>query len=252
MQGNWPPDTGRLIFDELDSTMTEAARQIADGAELPLWIMARRQTAGKGRRGNAWSDPVGNFAATHVLRTHGDPVAAAQRSFVAALAMRDALVGLTGREDVFTLKWPNDVLLRGRKLVGILLESHRDAQVLAIGMGVNLQMAPPPAPSDRTPPCALKPELGISVGQVDFLDHLATAFAAREAQFGDGFAAIRADWLAHAARLGEEITARLPGREITGRFDTIDDMGSLILTEGRTRHVIPAAEVYFPQPQGHI
>ena len=243
----WPPDTGRLIFDTLDSTNAEAVRQIKAGAELPLWILTRQQTAGRGRRGNAWSDPVGNFAATHVMRTNGDAVAAAQRSFIAALALRDAFVALTGREDVFSLKWPNDVLLRGRKLVGILLESHNDAEFLAIGIGINLQTAPEPNATNTTPPCALKPELGLSISPDDFLPYLATAFAAREARFSaDGFAAIRADWLAHAARLGEQITARLPNREITGRFDTIDDFGSLILTEQGKTHTIPAAEVYFP------
>lgn len=244
----WPSDTGRLVFDTIDSTNAEATRQIEAGVELPLWIMTRQQTAGKGRRGNTWRDGSGNFAATYVMKTEGDPVKAAQRSFVAALSLRDTLVSLTGREDVISLKWPNDVLLRGRKLAGILLESHRNATVLAIGIGVNLNEAPKPEPdSDHMAPCALRAELGLVLTADEFLPHLAGALVRREAQFQtSGFSSVRTDWLNHAARLGEIITARLPGREISGLFDTIDDMGSLILKEGTTTHAIPAAEVYFP------
>ena len=118
----WPQGYGLHVLESVDSTLNEAAR-IAPDLAGPVWILAHRQTAGRGRRGRAWSDPKGNLAATLVMRPSGPPEAVAMRSFVAALALFDACVELTGRAEVFALKWPNDVLLNGGKLAGILLES---------------------------------------------------------------------------------------------------------------------------------
>ena len=120
--------------------MLEAARRLPD-LRGPTWILALRQTAGRGRRGRAWTDPAGNFAATLVMRLDEPPARLALRSFVAALALHDALAAATGLPQGFALKWPNDVLLNGGKLSGILLESP-GAGVLALGIGVNLRHAP--------------------------------------------------------------------------------------------------------------
>src|SRR5918997_1594879 len=116
----WPAGIGREIFEVLDSTNAEALRRAAAGDAGPLWILARRQTAARGRRGRAWSSPAGNFGATLLLRPEGQP---ALRSFVAALGLFDAMVAVTGRPELFAIKWPNDVLLSGGKLAGILLET---------------------------------------------------------------------------------------------------------------------------------
>ena len=137
---DWPEGYGRRVLDEVDSTLNEAAR-IAPTLAGPEWLLALRQTAARGRRGRAWSNPEGNFSATLALRLEGAPHQAALRSFVAALALFDACVAVTGRPDGFSLKWPNDVLLNGGKLAGILLESAGAAgsvMPLFIGIGVNL------------------------------------------------------------------------------------------------------------------
>ncbi|MCM2560876.1 biotin--[acetyl-CoA-carboxylase] ligase [Lutimaribacter sp. EGI FJ00015] len=247
----WPDGYGRRILTEVDSTNAEAAR-IAPGLAGPEWILAHRQTAGRGRRGRPWRDPVGNFAATLVLRPKGRPDHVALLSFVAALALHDACSTVTGQPARFALKWPNDVLLNGGKLAGILLESMGGTgggvAHLAIGIGVNLRDVPTQATVE---PQALRPvsllsETGVAITPDDFLDQLAPAFAQRRAQFDTyGFAPIREAWLARAARLGAPIIARTLRDTLEGTFETIDDRGNLVLLTAQGRAAIPAAEIFF-------
>lgn len=246
----WPEGYGRRVLEEVDSTLNEATR-IAGGLSGPEWILARRQTAGRGRRGRVWCDPVGNFAATLVMFPKGDPGQVALRSFVAALALFDACVALTGRSVGFALKWPNDVLLNGGKLAGILLESSgQGAGVahLSVGIGVNLVAAPPveAVEAGALRPVSLLSETGIEVTAQEFLEALAPAFAGYEAQLVTyGFDPIRAAWLDRAARLGQRITARTGNSETTGRFETVDGRGNLVLMTAKGRVSIPAADIYF-------
>ncbi|HEX9857902.1 MAG TPA: biotin--[acetyl-CoA-carboxylase] ligase, partial [Paracoccaceae bacterium] len=118
----WPEGVGRHILGTVDSTNAFAAR-LAPGLTGPAWVLAGEQTAGRGRRGRAWSSPRGNFHASLVMQPTEPPEVVALRSFAAALALRDTCVALTGLPQAFALKWPNDVLLNGGKLAGILLES---------------------------------------------------------------------------------------------------------------------------------
>jgi len=246
----WPEGYGKRILARVDSTNAEAAR-IAPGISGPEWILALEQTKGRARRGRDWVDPPGNFAATLVLRPSEPPATIALRSFIASLALCEALVAVTGRADGFALKWPNDVLLNGGKLAGILLESAgqgAEISFLSIGIGVNLAQAPD---QDEVEPGALRPvsllsETGAHVTPQELLDLLAPAYARLETQFTTyGFEPIRAAWLARAARLGEVITAKTTNDKITGRFETVDAAGNLVLSTGGTRVAIPAAEVFF-------
>ena len=250
LSNKFPQTYDRRVLPQVDSTNAEAGR-IIGSITRPTWILGLRQTQGRGRRGRPWSDPDGNFAATLVLIPDQPAHQLALRSFVASLALYDALMLLTRRSDVFTLKWPNDVLLNGSKLAGILLETlPRNGQSpgLAIGIGVNLLNTPA---TDRLEPQALRPvsvlsELGMTLSPQDFLDALATSYAYFETQFvTHGFSAIRDAWLARAARLGEQITAKTVKQTITGRFDTIDLDGQLVLHNAQGRHVIAAADVFF-------
>lgn len=246
----WPQGYGLHVLEEVDSTLNEAAR-IAPGLTGPVWILARRQSAARGRRGRAWANPEGNLAATLVLRPEGGPEQAGLRSFVAALAVFDACVALTGRAQGLALKWPNDVLLNGGKLAGILLESTGQGAGLAhlaIGIGVNLAETPPAAALEPRAlrPVALMPETGAQVTPEDFLTELAAAYARLESQFTTyGFAPIRTAWLDRAARLGETVTARTGHGETTGRFETVDAAGNLVLNTAKGRVSIPAADIYF-------
>ncbi|OIP86670.1 MAG: biotin--[acetyl-CoA-carboxylase] ligase [Rhodobacterales bacterium CG2_30_65_12] len=233
----------------MGSTLDEAARRFPALAG-PTWITATHQTASRGRRGRAWVHPADNFAATLVLPME-DPQTAALRSFVAALALYEALAGLTGRAQSFALKWPNDVLLNGGKLAGILLEGvsvgGRIAG-LAIGIGVNLAEAPG---AGEVEPGALRPvslagETGARITPEELLFALAPAYAFREAQFASfGFAPIRTAWLARAARLGQRLTARLPTEEINGTFREVDEEGRLVLETPQGLRRIAAGDIFF-------
>lgn len=234
----------------VDSTLNEAAR-IAPDLSGPEWILAHQQTAARGRRGRAWHMPVGNFAATLVLPVAGSPAQNALRSFVTSLALREAFVAATGNEAAFALKWPNDVLLKGGKVAGILLESvgqNAKTPQLVIGIGVNLANAPS---SDQVEEGAVRPvslhgETGVLVSPEAFLELLANAFAHFEDQFQTyGFEPIRTAWLSHAARLGEVIIARTTREELRGTFREVDEAGQLVLETSQGRIAIPAADVFF-------
>lgn len=227
--------------------MLEAAR-VAPTLAGPEWVLALEQTAAKGRRGRAWSMPAGNFAASLTMRPEGPVAKIALRSFAAATALREALVAVGCPADELSLKWPNDVLLNGGKLAGILLESIGDGRGgvshLIIGIGVNLAHAPAPEQVERG---ALRPvALPSPVSPEALLDALAPAYAAREHSLATyGFGPTRTEWLAHAAKLGEVITARLPNEDISGTFRTIDEGGNLILETAKGPRAIAAADIYF-------
>ena len=175
----------------------------------------------------------------------------ALRSFAAALALRDACLAVTGLPSAFALKWPNDVLLNGGKLAGILLESAGSGTAtsyLAIGIGVNLIAAPDAVQMDpgALPSVSLLEETGHRITPEAFLNHLAPAYGRWDARLvTQGFAPLRAEWLAHAARLGDTIIARTGTASHEGRFETIDDHGALVLHTSSGRMAIPAADVFF-------
>ena len=236
---------GRQVHAVLDSTNAEAAR-LVPGLTGPVWVLAHAQTAARGRRGRVWVNPEGNFAASLVLRPTGSPEMWALRSFVAALALAEALDALIGRPDLLALKWPNDVLLQGGKLAGILLESGQHH--LIVGIGVNLITAPSPAEveADAVAPVSLLGATGLRVTPEDLLTPLAARFAHHDASLATyGFAPVRRAWLARAARLGQPIRARIGQETLHGVFRDVDARGNLVLETSGGVRAIPAAEVYF-------
>ena len=223
---------------------------MAPDAPGPAWFLGLEQSAGRGRRARPWASPRGNFYGTLLLHPTEPPEVIALRSFAASLALRDAFVSLTGLPGAFALKWPNDVLLNGGKVAGILLESTGRAggYDLAIGIGVNLIGAPDASAVEpgAVPPVSLLGETGLRIAPEVFLDALAPAYARWEAAFvHQGFTALREEWLAHAARLGEVIRARTGTQTREGTFETIDPAGNLILRMSSGPVAIPAAEVFF-------
>lgn len=246
----WPPGVASHVLREVDSTNAHALR-LAPDLDGPAWFVGLTQTAGKGRRARAWSSPLGNFHATLLTFPREDTQTVALRSFAAALALRDALIAVTRLPQSYTLKWPNDVLLNGKKVAGILLESTGSgARIhhLAVGIGVNLVAAPK---AEMLEPGALQAasvlvETGLRIEPEAFLRALAPAFAKWEhTLITEGFAPLRAEWLTHAARLGEIITARTAKATFQGRFETIDLHGNLMLRTPNDLLAIPAADVFF-------
>ncbi len=248
--GDWPAGVGRRVLAETDSTMAEAARSAATLA-APEWVLALNQTAARGRRGRGWSMPAGNFAASLTMRPSGPVEQIALRSFTASLALRDALIAVGCPDAALSLKWPNDVLLHGGKLAGILLESVGDGaggvSHLIIGIGVNLAAVPDASALEprAVAPVSLR-EIGVTAQPEALLDALAPAFARHEASLTTyGFGPTRTAWLSHAARRGEVITARLPSEEVTGTFADVDETGNLVLETPKGPRRIAAADIYF-------
>ncbi|MDG1282892.1 MAG: biotin--[acetyl-CoA-carboxylase] ligase [Pseudorhodobacter sp.] len=246
----WPVGTGRYVFDAIDSTNAEAVCR-APSLTGPAWFVAAEQTGGRGRRGRPWSSPRGNLYATLLLQPKEPADQVALRSFAAALALREACVALTGLPEAFTLKWPNDVLLNGGKLAGILLESAGGAgrvHHLAIGIGVNLVAAPTldQVEPGATVPVSLWAETGLRILPETFLTQLAICYDRWETIFqAEGFAPLRKAWLSQAARIGEPLRARTGTAVFDGVFETIDEAGALVLATAKGRMTIAAADIYF-------
>jgi BirA family biotin operon repressor/biotin-[acetyl-CoA-carboxylase] ligase len=237
---------------ELDSTNEEAHRQWAQGRRGPGWIRAVRQSRGRGRHGRAWASPAGNLYATLLWSGRVGLETAGQISLVAALAMRDAVLALLPAfAPKVTLKWPNDLLLDGAKVSGILAETlGTDAEGLlsvAVGCGLNLASSPTDTPYAAT--CLARHG---SLSDIDSaFGELARAMDKRLKEWdeGRGFAAVREDWLAVAHALGEVIDVRLGMGTARGRFAGLAESGALVLAEegGRIRHV-HSGEVSLSQP----
>lgn len=234
-------------YDELDSTNAEARRRAEAGAEGPVWITATVQTAGRGRRGRAWQTASGNLAATLLTTSAKPPAEAAQISFVAALAVADLAETCLGA-GVVRLKWPNDVLLHGRKATGILVESglRSDGRLwLACGIGVNLAHAPQDV---ERPAAAFADHMtGPPPAPRDALEVLATRFEHwRTLWESEGFTPIQRRWTELAHGLGEPCEARLPAQTLRGVAEGLEPDGALRLRlDDGTVMRITAGDVFF-------
>ncbi|MGH6615307.1 biotin--[acetyl-CoA-carboxylase] ligase [Sphingomonas sp.] len=232
---------------ETGSTNADMLALAGSGTEEGVWLRAERQYGGRGRQGRAWASPVGNLYTSTLVRLRASDPQAATLALLTAVALEEvvraylARPGDNGREVPLQLKWPNDLLLDGAKLSGILLEGAGDAVV--IGIGVNL--AHHPTDLDRL--ATSLAAHGITPDPADFLDTLAEAFARWLARWrGEGLAPVRARWLERAHAPGTALTARLPdGSATDGLFAGLDHDGALILrlADGTTR-VIHAADVF--------
>ena len=233
-----------IAFESIGSTNAEALSRARVGERGPLWVTAESQSAGRGRRSNSWVSPPGNLYATLLLSEPSAQAAAPQLSFVAALALHDALAECAPQlGPQLKLKWPNDVLLGGAKIAGILIEGGSEpAFAVAIGLGVNCASHPE---GTAFPATDLK-DAGALVAPAQLFAALTAAMQRRLAQWqrGEGFVAVRADWLKRAAGLGEAIRVRLPERELSGRFEGLDEQGRLLLREPGGLTIVTAGEVF--------
>jgi BirA family biotin operon repressor/biotin-[acetyl-CoA-carboxylase] ligase len=235
-----------LLLDEVDSTNEEAKRCAEAGEAGALWILARRQTAGRGRRGRSWESRPGNLLATLLLRPDVTAARSAELSFVASLATAETFEALGAPK--CALKWPNDVLIGEAKAAGILLESSGAAadrpDWLAVGFGLNLASAPEGTPYPAT---ALARHIAAPPPEPErILPILAREWTRQyDTWERQGFAPIRAAWLARAPGLGEPLVVRLGTREVSGVFADLDENGALVLETASGRQVVSAGEVFF-------
>lgn len=239
-----------IQYDSLGSTNVEAENLFRAGEIAPFWVRADHQTAGRGRRGRDWSSPVGNFYGTACYVFDGQPQDAAKLSFVAAIAVAKALsaYSLTRQPG---LKWPNDVLLGGRKVAGLLLEA-KSGHVL-IGIGVNLISHPDggniPATHllEHIDPTALNSDEPEFTGAEGFLAILSRSFdKALRKHLAYGFSATRADWTALASGLPGPVTVRLPEETFVGQAESLLENGALrVRLENGTIRDVHAGDVFF-------
>ena len=238
-----------VILDETESTNSEALK-LAKFTDKPTFVVAKKQTNGRGRVDRSWLDPVGNFSGSILIKIDEDLQSLALRSFVAALAVFDAIGQKISKEHELVIKWPNDLLLNGKKICGILLETRNFGTVsaLVIGIGVNLLSSPN---LDKNQNIIVKPgsilgETGVKLDPIYFSELIADQYALRENQFRTmGFSKIREIWMDRATKLGKRIIARTPNVEYHGIFDSVDEKGQLILITNGEKKKIAAAEIFF-------
>ncbi|NQV48293.1 MAG: biotin--[acetyl-CoA-carboxylase] ligase [Rhodospirillaceae bacterium] len=246
------PSPFKLItFDEIDSTNAEAKRMAADGAPDGTVVWARRQTAGKGRRGREWVSGEGNLFCSLLLRPEGHAARAMQLSFVSALGMADAVNAALPRHCQVHCKWPNDVLVEGRKISGLLLETETyplgGMKWLVIGVGLNIASHPENIDFTAT---SLTAEGAPEVTVEMMLETFCLRFLAGLVTWKNlGFEPIRKAWLKRACGIGKEITVQLPRETITGEFKTMDEDGALILLHNGAERRITAGDVFFTSPR---
>ncbi len=238
-----------IVHETIGSTNTEAMALARAGERGPLWIVAARQTAGRGRRGNIWISETGNLYVSLLLVDVAPPQRAGGLSFVAALAVHDAISeiapSLAAR---LAVKWPNDLLLDGAKVAGILIEAEGAAAI--VGIGVNCAHHP----ADTSFPATNLAAGGAAIAAQHLFQRLSKTTLARLQQWdrGNAFPSIRADWLARATGLGQDIRVRLPTQEIAGRFHALDETGRLLLRlpDGSLRP-IAAGEIFAISEPNH-
>jgi BirA family transcriptional regulator, biotin operon repressor / biotin---[acetyl-CoA-carboxylase] ligase len=234
-----------LHFETVDSTNEEAKRRALAGAPEGLLIWADRQTAGRGRQGRQWHSPPGNLPMSILLRPDRVAAETAQLSFAAALAVGEAVAPLLPDPASLRYKWPNDVLVDGAKLAGILLESSSSGGAVAylvVGIGINIAAAPTKTETPATSLAAL------GAGKISSREMMACV-AGRFLDWymiwkDEGFAPLREAWLKRAHGLGSEIRVRHARTELRGRFVDLDPDGALVLETERGREHITAGAVF--------
>ena len=236
-------------FGALDSTMAEARRRLDAGDAGPCWIVAEEQGAGRGRRGRSWASLHGNLMATYLGATSHGPAEIAKLGFAAGLAIAETLDHALGGASRAKLKWPNDVLLDGAKISGLLIDCgglKSGGHWFALGIGVNLAAAPEgldqPTASLRA---ALPPDAPAPAPR-DFLVRLATRLAFWTDKLErEGFEPVRGAWLMRAAGLGERVKVSLGAETLEGRFAGLTQSGELELDAADGRRLIAAGDVIF-------
>lgn len=232
-------------FDSVGSTNAEALAAAAAGDAGRHWFAAREQTAGRGRRGRVWQSQKGNLAASLLLvfPEGGD---LSSLGFVAGVALAETLDTLAPGVPA-KLKWPNDVLVDGKKLSGILLEAQPvpgGGIAIAIGIGVNVIATPPDLPYPAT---SLR-EAGFVLSAETIFAGLAETFAEIFTLWNNraGLADVLALWRRHATGIGGAISVTTPAGLVSGSFEALDDSGRLLVrTTGGALEKVAAGDVHF-------
>ncbi len=245
------PSGYRLLrMETVDSTNAEARRRAKAGEPGPLWIWSARQSQGRGRGGREWISRPGNLFASLLIGVTCPPRIAGQLALLAGIAAYDAiakLIAYEGRSELL-LKWPNDILLSGEKLAGILLENLgtqiENRSVVVIGTGINLDSYP----EDLPQPAVSLAAYGMTVTPADALEALAATTHEWLGRWGEGscFPTIRRAWIDRAGPAGRPLRVKVDGEDTDGVYGGLDADGALrLLTPDGGEHRIAAGDVFF-------
>lgn len=245
------PSSAKLIIHEEIASTSSQIKPYAQtlSPDQKIWLLAKRQTDGYGRHGNQWHQQEGDFAGSFLFNPNTTPELIAQLSFLVGLTVKHTLDGFlkqAGRNgDALTLKWPNDILLNGEKISGILLEllPQKEEYFLSIGIGINIVSAPDHLPYRAThlSRFGITPSIGAMVEALDKNLH-----GWLEIWSKYGFAPIREEWCKNAEKIGRQIGVRMGDKTLIGCFETINEQGCLVLKNDGQDRAISAGEIFFP------
>jgi BirA family biotin operon repressor/biotin-[acetyl-CoA-carboxylase] ligase len=222
-----------ICLQETGSTNTVAFRMAEEGAVEGTTVIADCQTGGKGRLGRVWASPPGvNLYCSIILRPPIPPMAAPQLTFLSVVALARAIERLTPL--VPRIKWPNDILVEGNKVAGLLNEMSAETDkvnFVVLGIGINLNMTADQFPADlRHPATSLFLATGTRIRRTDFARCLLQELDNVYATFlREGYGPVRSEWLRRSRLVGERVTVADNGRVTAGRVRGIDEYGALLL-----------------------
>lgn len=248
-------------YESIDSTNTEIKRLCHQGAVEGTLVVAKTQTAGRGRLGRRWISPPGNLYFSILLKPKVLLEILSQLSLVAGLALAQTIHSYTKenkeKKGKVTLKWPNDVLLNRQKIAGILVETDIDQCLIEgipcyLGIGVNMENAPE---LTAYPATCFKDFLDPFPNTDEFLQSYLKRFNDVYLMWQEqGFSVLKEDWLKFAHGLGQIATA-IAGRDgpVCGQFETITDQGGLVLIDEMGKsHIVSSSEVTFPLAEDYL
>ncbi|MFL2802519.1 MAG: biotin--[acetyl-CoA-carboxylase] ligase [Paracoccaceae bacterium] len=250
---SWPKTYKLIQYDELDSTNSEAKR-LAFKDEINTCILSRIQNKGKGSRGRNWNSGSKNLTASFLIYPNGNLIEFSHRTFIASLALFDSLIysGIENKDLI--LKWPNDVLLKHKKISGILLESVANKSskktALIIGIGVNLFSYPKNLSQQnklKIKPTSLYSVLGKNTPSPDqMLTYIANSLHSWEKKYNsEGFGFIKKAWLNFSYSIGKKLEVEFKGKKLEGSFFGISDNGSLKILIEKKVIELNVGDVFF-------
>jgi BirA family biotin operon repressor/biotin-[acetyl-CoA-carboxylase] ligase len=245
------PSGYRLLrMETVDSTNAEARRRALAGEPGPLWIWSARQSQGRGRGGREWISQYGNLFASLLIRVNCPLRVAGQLALLAGIISFDTiakLIAYEGRSEIL-LKWPNDILLAGEKVAGMLLENvgsaNESRSIVVIGTGINLASHPENLPQ----PAVSLATYGMTVTPANALETLAATTHEWLGRWGEGscFPTIRRAWLDRAGPTGRALTVRVGSQEVEGVYGGLDADGALrLLMPDGGEYRVTAGDVFF-------
>ena len=242
-------------YDSIDSTSSEALRMVEKGAPEGTVVISQTQTAGRGRRGRTWSStPNAGLYLSLILHPHKPLDQLWQMAFIAALATAESIIKVSDLPA--RIKWPNDILINGRKIVGILVETKpipgKSTSAVILGIGVNVNTADfPQEIREKASSMFLERGTDQPFDVFDVESELLSSLNSRYTEYlQTGFSSILDGWRALDCTSGRVVTVSTPGGIITGKAEGVDDIGDLLVRkdDGSLAKLVSGEVLLSPSP----